>query len=624
MKVDEIQNFLVNWYTAENIQQNHYLFKMLIQLSHQIVFKDDSDVTKFIASNTIENGFDNGVRDITPYEINRIILHAIIESPQNWPVSFDGLLVSVLALLRKIHDDSAPLHARALGKDSYPIELMEQLYYLHREFLYMQSNSIERPRRIISDLMMPWNIKTFSDWLTVEYVIDEKTLEEMYQTYKVHIDWLLIKNLKSKDIHLGEALRSLPKSAYGSFVNKYIKTIHDLKLYMKPQTAFILQHISYFTELLKTIKNYQDFRRFAACFEFDLGEDVTCYFLIKFMKCFSNDVNCRYNFLVDIIGVQALLALFTNPESLMRLIYTLAEHHRFKFLKEVFLDDIIKNNYLQEWPGRLLMPFDVGRMFYIIQKLEYKYLLASAITIYNHSKDQESSMMMLQATAHYLHELKFPDDEVNQGIKCAAESANKLSVLLLCHNRHAQNRFLISIDQNYIHGLIKTPEDFIQIDKSFQTWEVRSTFRLIYFGESELNKFIKIYKALHAGQSKFYKIDWIAEERIGNGSKSATTELEKILQHIACKKHSRTAEAWRLMLAHNADKNDQALLNNIYLYAFNRSGFFKASGVKKSLREPFLVASPEQKINLFAEIKPGTRRDKINTILQPVLRRLRR
>lgn len=115
----------------------------------------------------------------------------------------------------------------------------------------------------------------------------------------------------------------------------------------------------------------------------------------------------------------------------------------------------------------------------------------------------------------------------------------------------------------------------------------------------EIEKFKKIYHALHAGQSSFCKTNFLE----GKEHLTANVFSHLIQEHIKQNPYSRTAKAWQLVknnAGKTCDDKNLELVSMIHRYAYQHSsifGFFKRSrfeGASQSNKQAYITTNDVQ------------------------------
>ena len=158
--------------------------------------------------------------DITPYEINRLFLNAILQKPHDWTSQFMATFEMILSFLSaQLSKPGLLMHS--LQRDSYPQVLMEQLYYLRdvRRYLDNHSEQVTKPIKPVKRIVLLEDISSFRDWDIVQNFLDDKQHEAVYQRVKVLLQPIFINYSRQKRGYLefwvmdnlSDVLLSLPK-----------------------------------------------------------------------------------------------------------------------------------------------------------------------------------------------------------------------------------------------------------------------------------------------------------------------------------------------------------------------------------------------------------------------------
>jgi len=115
-------NFIKNFFVSLSISRNWTSsWAHLRRLKSQVVFSDDE--LQQLHKQLVTQGLDNAVAmDIFRYQINRVLLHAILVSPRDWTANYTEALKFVMQLLFQPISPDDSLALRTL-KASYPADL---------------------------------------------------------------------------------------------------------------------------------------------------------------------------------------------------------------------------------------------------------------------------------------------------------------------------------------------------------------------------------------------------------------------------------------------------------------------------------------------------------------------
>lgn len=202
---DKIKDFFEQWFQAsknEDLTRLQQLYSMLldedmhrkIELPDQIIkdifSKRDSETHKLILS---------------PYQINRIFLHAILNKPEDWSDLFRDLLSETRELVEQDLNQDIEEEPSAFCLKS----LLEQIAYLEAySKMYLEAyskvfskvlpvglekkeegskekgNLLERPENLI---LLPDNFKTFREWLQVAILLSKEQIDHFKSLYAIKI-----------------------------------------------------------------------------------------------------------------------------------------------------------------------------------------------------------------------------------------------------------------------------------------------------------------------------------------------------------------------------------------------------------------------------------------------------
>ncbi|STY33132.1 ankyrin repeat domain-containing protein [Legionella worsleiensis] len=131
---DFISNYTAQWFAANNGAQAS-LFGRLCELffnentpealSNPVIRVDEALLSKWITQTD-----EDGTLDVSPYQINRIILHALCYEPNTWSPLFLECLKGVLSFIRNRCNQGLNSAGQALSRDSWPQELIDQIEHL--------------------------------------------------------------------------------------------------------------------------------------------------------------------------------------------------------------------------------------------------------------------------------------------------------------------------------------------------------------------------------------------------------------------------------------------------------------------------------------------------------------
>ncbi|KTD47574.1 ankyrin repeat domain-containing protein [Legionella quateirensis] len=132
---DFISNYFANWFAAAGdneitVRANLFtkLFELFLQDCPQqqdakhAIHVSDRMLTEWTGQMNAD-----GVLEITPYQINRILLHALCYSKDTWSDAFQMNLRILLQFLRNRFNEAQGIGAQTLAHDSYPDELLDYI-----------------------------------------------------------------------------------------------------------------------------------------------------------------------------------------------------------------------------------------------------------------------------------------------------------------------------------------------------------------------------------------------------------------------------------------------------------------------------------------------------------------
>ncbi len=229
---DKIENFFIHWFGAYPSEHNQHtkdwdtlrhLYSMLLEEAIQAkILLNDKVIQKFNETN-----IDMTFRDITPYEINRVFLHAIIQKPENWTPLFAITFQEVLTFVKNNFNQNNSGPELALKEKSYPPRLTGQLEYLQKRYSYLLSSReskeekgtavLAQPIRPPEMILLPDHIQSAEEWFEVSTLLDNEKREVVYRVIRVSLNPLLIGYIQSV-AHLSHVLNFIPETQYNAFL----------------------------------------------------------------------------------------------------------------------------------------------------------------------------------------------------------------------------------------------------------------------------------------------------------------------------------------------------------------------------------------------------------------------
>jgi hypothetical protein len=182
--VDKVENFFAHWFGAKqesDSTRSKQLYAMFMNpLFQEKIILSDDEIERLRKSGVSQ---EDGItyRDITPYEVNRVFLHAILE--ENWSDLFLEVFKATLQFVKSnFNKPESDRQAKALKQNSYPPALISQLDYLSNKYCpqELESKQAEPPQRPEKMLILPRQIGTFSDWQWITSLINRQQHENTY------------------------------------------------------------------------------------------------------------------------------------------------------------------------------------------------------------------------------------------------------------------------------------------------------------------------------------------------------------------------------------------------------------------------------------------------------------
>lgn len=208
--MDTIESFFANWYSLikdsnnaalqqERVhQQLAFMYTMFLSDSFkEKVLLTDADIKIFFSAS---KKFTDEV-SLSPYIINRLFLHAIL-TPSAWSLEFSQALRKVLAFVEgRFNNTYNPKLAEALGKGSYPKELIDQIKYLISKYAVAEDTkltdeknvAIERPLGMI---LIPEECKNYAGWLFIATHVNTQQWKRIYAINSMTINRIFTDKLQ--------------------------------------------------------------------------------------------------------------------------------------------------------------------------------------------------------------------------------------------------------------------------------------------------------------------------------------------------------------------------------------------------------------------------------------------
>ncbi|STX63473.1 hypothetical protein [Legionella moravica] len=130
---DFISNYFANWHAATGEAGLAVRANLFTKLS-ELFFRENARTQNAMPAIRVTDSKlaewtgrmnEDGVLDITPYQINRILLHALCYTQDTWSETFTMNLRILLRFLRNRFNEAQGVGALALARDSYPDTLLD-------------------------------------------------------------------------------------------------------------------------------------------------------------------------------------------------------------------------------------------------------------------------------------------------------------------------------------------------------------------------------------------------------------------------------------------------------------------------------------------------------------------
>lgn len=160
--IDIIENFFHEYFLSEQLQTPSMSLGLLFNPDFQKKARlTDHDIMEFLSASS-----NSAEKEISPYEINRIFISAILQKPDEWSDIFYSAFTTVLKFVDNKFNQNQGFNATALKNDSYPEKLITQLKYLENCYhaSKMEIPKIARPAEMI---LMPHSIESAEEWLAL-------------------------------------------------------------------------------------------------------------------------------------------------------------------------------------------------------------------------------------------------------------------------------------------------------------------------------------------------------------------------------------------------------------------------------------------------------------------------
>ena len=258
-----IGNFFALYFTAEQNDKNTLLRKIFdFALNTDKLCINDEWLIKIY-----KKQFDRqaGVVNITPYHVNRVLLHALTTPVEKWSEIYYDIFARLLDLLNTTHHPDNNLFP-LLKRDSYSNEFQEQLRWLqnqYQRYIRPAENPVEQPKTIFPMLYYPKDSKALSNTLRL---LSPEQCKVVYESMKDNLPDI-IKTGEDFCNVLTYLSAEQRKAVYNNMKDKLpniIKTgrdFYDVLAYLSAEqcNAVYESMKDKLSDIIKTKKDFNDF-----------------------------------------------------------------------------------------------------------------------------------------------------------------------------------------------------------------------------------------------------------------------------------------------------------------------------------------------------------------------------
>ncbi len=495
----QITNFFARWFIALR-DYNLTELRLVYALLRQERFKQCVELTDEAMKKLVEENRESKYLNVSPYIINRVFLHAILNKPEEWGQGFYGFFKQVFEFVQKKFNETGGL-VESLHKTSYPDQLIAQLKYLGAKH---EGKEEKRPEEM---LLLPDQFKTAEEWIRIASLVDGVELDGIYtplagkvnsvlQTFVTDVNTLMLalKALPQEKQglftlsdpskitaqikcvnNLVQVLRALPiESLLGaSLIKTWVQNIDNLLQVLSalPETSlkqFIeskvgaeiikkqIQNIHNLFQLLQTLPEVERhlFLMSPLGAEIVKAKTQDVHQLVSVLK-FLPEVK-RYSFITSPIGAEIVEEKIKDGGQLASVLRVLPEAEQCSFI--VSLGD--KCNY------ELIQVLSVLSETSLKQFMESKVGVEIVTTRIQNLEDSFRVWKILPKTArHSFRMLRLgPNKIINSNIKEQIQNANDLCWMLAVLPEEERYSFILrSFDTNKIKKVIQDSNDILQV-----------------------------------------------------------------------------------------------------------------------------------------------------------------
>jgi len=327
-----VENFFVNWNSAIELDDSDGMCPPQLRILFNFLTQEES-LGKIIASkNFIEqlnSDFNismeiKGYASISAYEINRILLTALLTDPRSWETDFHVIFEHILKFIQDEDNTQAnAVNLDLLKKSSYTADLLNQLNELNQEYLNKDTEEKNESKRFLPDVpKLPDQIRTLDDFVYFGYIAGPERAQKVYLSKRVMFKEIL----KNTD----EDLKSdVCISLLGGNNNLYYET----------PLVILKDAIAFGGDMVRN-----DILRYLVD---NFSKDIKAKdILINLMPIsFTLQDVLREAPIEDRLNYVKELKEFINPDQLIEMLSSLSVDDRFKFIKE-FKTLITSENFI--------------------------------------------------------------------------------------------------------------------------------------------------------------------------------------------------------------------------------------------------------------------------------------
>lgn len=224
-----IENFFSQWFLADNRSILYESF--LNQRVQEKIKLSDNEINAFTRITSI-----NFEKDITPYEINRVFLHALLVKPADWSENFFNAFSAVLRFVKSNFNNNTNILALNFKRDSFPPILLAQFDYLEDQYQVLINNKSVTLQRPLAMIVLPEHARTCIEVLEISRLLIKSNINlwiSIYRSMKNYYEKILLEGfLKISDLESFLILDIIPKIYFKDFAKKirdHVKSAEQLE-----------------------------------------------------------------------------------------------------------------------------------------------------------------------------------------------------------------------------------------------------------------------------------------------------------------------------------------------------------------------------------------------------------